>query len=226
MLKIKFYSLFLIIISSFIAISANKPNIQENDYMAVKGHISGVTNLVTEALQNMATGHNNGHKPKISPLITGFLKLLGFDPNNIVTIALNGVIFLAQMMGSLILRKPSEKLRMSHDTEESPDISMENPFDWIWQNQEIANRVSLLTSKDLSENVLNYIKENSQNEETACVQLLICKISPFIWKMQDALTKENSLGEGYTSVLFHFIPTREELKKQSEICEKRFPFCN
>lgn len=113
--------------------------------------------------------------------------------------------------------KPTQKI--------NENISSESPLDWVLENADIASLMTNITSRNLPQFVIEYVKQKSLDEESGCVQLLICKISPFIWGMQEAfdLTK-NSLGLGKTA-LFRYLPARAEVLKQSEICDGEHLYC-
>lgn len=84
--------------------------------------------------------------------------------------------------------------------------------------------------RDLPMQIINYIKERSLDEETDCLQLLICKSSPFIWGMQRSLMpkkdqpKEKRKRKG-VEVMLEFMPSFEEVAQNSEQCDRKHPFC-
>jgi len=90
----------------------------------------------------------------------------------------------------------------------------------------------------LPENIITTLKKKSGNS-TACVQLLICKMSPVIWGVQKTISSQTDLlkssngtsGRAFTSassVLNTFLetlPPKEKFVDFGDHCEKRFPFC-
>lgn len=63
------------------------------------------------------------------------------------------------------------------------------------------------------------------DEETGCIQQLICKSSPFIWGMQRALSfKANEQSKG-RNALFAYFPNMEEVETYADECEKKYPYC-
>ena len=81
-----------------------------------------------------------------------------------------------------------------------------------------------IKNDDLSANIISYIKEHSLDEETDCIQLLICKLSPFVKSMQEALSSKQVVKG--KKALFEHLPTKEDVEKASEKCERHHPYCN
>ncbi|ERL88589.1 hypothetical protein D910_05974 [Dendroctonus ponderosae] len=174
-----------------------------------------VASLVSNAFTDYANSRKKSTNPT-SQVFTGFLKVVGFEAEKIAAIAINGLIFVAQLLGTSLMSKSSRR---------TENIGSENPLDWVLENADIAILMTNITSRNLPEFVIEYVKQQSLDEESGCVQLLICKISPFIWGMQEAfdLTK-SSLRLGQTA-FFRYLPARAEVLKQSEVCDSEYPYC-
>lgn len=83
----------------------------------------------------------------------------------------------------------------------------------------------LLDAKNetLPDHIIEYIKERSVDEETDCIQLLICKTKPFIWGMQKAVT-DGIAAKGAIG-LFSHLPSINEVADYGDSCEKQHPYC-
>lgn len=103
------------------------------------------------------------------------------------------------------------------------------PLDWILQNpnKNIKELITLAKDPQLPDKLLEYLKERTTDEQTGCVQLLICKTSPFLWGMQKALEEKNSPRQKAigASVMLKHMPTADEVAAFGDICESKFPSC-
>lgn len=106
------------------------------------------------------------------------------------------------------------------------NIPKGNPFEWMMNSSFISNSLlKYLTDHELPNYVIQYIRERNLDEETGCLQQLICKSSPFIWGMQKALTykpKEQSRGR---DALFAYFPVMREVEEYADKCEGKYPYC-
>lgn len=74
------------------------------------------------------------------------------------------------------------------------------------------------------------IKEQGSEEETSCIRLLVCKITPFVNKMQktvfgkDELDKDENIRGA--AIMYRHLPTEREIRERSDICEQRHRSCN
>lgn len=99
------------------------------------------------------------------------------------------------------------------------------PFEWMMNSSYISNMLNYLTDRELPDHVIQYIRERNLDEETGCIQQLICKSSPFIWGMQRALSfkpEEQSIGR---EALFAYFPNMEEVEEYADKCEGKYPYC-
>lgn len=91
-------------------------------------------------------------------------------------------------------------------------------------------------SHSLPENIIKTLEAQTGNS-TACVQLLICKMSPMIWGVQKTVQKQlqnkthnetTGTGRSSESMLDTFLgtlPQKSAFINFGDHCEKRFPFC-
>lgn len=100
------------------------------------------------------------------------------------------------------------------------------PLDWISKNTALADIIEAAKDPELPENLITNIKDQTSDEETGCIQLLLCKSSPLLWGMQRAINgsapKEEATG---TSAMFKYLPNLDELAEHGDKCEEKFPTC-
>lgn len=73
------------------------------------------------------------------------------------------------------------------------------------------------------------IKKQGSEEETSCIRLLVCKITPFINKMQKAVFGKEEFGsEGLrgSAIMYRHLPSADEINERHAICEKSHRDCN
>jgi hypothetical protein len=81
--------------------------------------------------------------------------------------------------------------------------------------------------------VIRAIQERYTDDETGCVQLLVCKSSPFVRGMQRAVrallnNEEDAKGWGSLTPLqrmYSDLPSVDEVTDNGDQCEDRFPVC-
>lgn len=92
-------------------------------------------------------------------------------------------------------------------------------------SNQVKNLLDYATDTDLPERVIEYVKERSLDEDSGCIQQLICKGAPLVWGMQKALKlkpDEQMKGKG---ALFGYFPKLEEVEEHADKCEKKYPYC-
>lgn len=98
-----------------------------------------------------------------------------------------------------------------------------SPIDWIMNNNKLLELIDYAKDESLPEHIIDNIKDHSLDEETDCIQLLICKVKPFIWGMQktivDGIASKTKFG------LFNNLPTVQEMAEHGDSCEKKHPYC-
>jgi hypothetical protein len=93
----------------------------------------------------------------------------------------------------------------------------------------------LSTAQDhlLTDRVITTIQERYTDDETGCVQLLVCKSSPFVWGMQKAvraLLNNEEDTQGWSRLtpiqrMYSDMPSVQEVSENGDQCEDRFPAC-
>ncbi|XP_056636622.1 uncharacterized protein LOC130445128 [Diorhabda sublineata] len=178
-------------------------------------HASRVANLVSNALGGKSSQGNTSGKPH--NVFSGFLRLFGFEPKHISAIAVNAIILIAQLI-STSLNLPTKV--------EPKQIEKDAPFEWMLDNSIISNIFPVTQDEKLTENVIDYVKERSLDEETGCLQLLLCKMKPFIKEMQRAIKERGkNLVKGF-DVLYNYFPSTDEIDENGELCEEKYYYCS
>lgn len=110
----------------------------------------------------------------------------------------------------------------------------EDPKEWILNknSRRLQELISKAKNESLFEDIDEIIKQQGTEEETSCIRLLVCKITPFVHKMQEAVFGENSNNFEKTdkirgsAIMYRHLPTEAEINKRSDICERRHTDCN
>ncbi|CAH0726991.1 unnamed protein product, partial [Brenthis ino] len=172
-------------------------------------------NYADEVKQN----YNMNEVPYFSPL-RHLVRLLGLQPNQISAVAVNALIFVAQMITTFLAgpRHPNKPYR-------SEDLTT-----WILSknSRRLQDLIEVARNDSLPKQIEDLIKEKS-DEETSCIQLLVCKITPFINKMQETVFSEendkiNKELRG-AAFLYRHLPTSEEINAKSDVCEQKHKDC-
>jgi hypothetical protein len=82
--------------------------------------------------------------------------------------------------------------------------------------------------------VIRAIQERYTDDETGCVQLLVCKSSPFVRGMQRAvraLLNNEEDAKSWSSLtpiqrMYSDLPSADEVTEEGDQCEERFPACH
>lgn len=89
----------------------------------------------------------------------------------------------------------------------------------------LEDLIKMSKEENLPDHINEYIKERTSDEDTGCIQLLICKSAPFIKGMQTALKSKEEAKKKGKGALFEFIPKLEEVERYSDECEQKYPDC-
>uniref|UniRef100_A0A182J3C1 Uncharacterized protein n=1 Tax=Anopheles atroparvus TaxID=41427 RepID=A0A182J3C1_ANOAO len=250
--------------------------------------IADVADLVAKGFANRRGGTAEGSKPEATEsggagegLLAGrapsmmmmMMKLLGLDGNQLGAMLVNGIVFLAHIIGTNLgaFRKPaldtdptSPFLRdppagYGKPAEETPQSGTEDnarpnvgstPLEWLLRNPSRQFRVLLdqVQHTDLTEHLDRELRQLDQypTEDTDCIRLLMCKVKPFIRKMQhvvrDQILRPDTRpsgarqqpttaappppsGEEIMKGIHDNLPSAEEFQRQSEWCEQQFRNC-
>lgn len=103
------------------------------------------------------------------------------------------------------------------------------PLDWILENpnSKIKELITLAKDPKLPEKIIEFLKDKSQGENTDCVQLLVCKTTPFLWGMQRALEDKETPNRSATGAtrMMKYLPSRKEFVDFGDECEDQFRDC-
>ncbi|XP_024218369.1 uncharacterized protein [Halyomorpha halys] len=173
----------------------------------------GAARLVSSGLSNVSRA------PPSPDLLAKLLGLLGFDNSKLGAIAINAIIFIAQLIRTVLTET---------DTRESEPPS-EDPTSWIFENSPMEARelVKQATERTLPEKLIEAVRDSSPMS-TDCVELLICKGAPLMWSMQRALSRPP--GPNWTTLspldrMYAGFPPLEQVADQAAVCDVRFPAC-
>ncbi|BET01071.1 Hypothetical protein NTJ_13887 [Nesidiocoris tenuis] len=164
--------------------------------------------------------------PKETPqndLFGSLLKLMGLNSSKLNAIAVNAVIFIAQMLGtSLSVPHPDDRNR-----EDIPPPG--SPLGWIFDQSPLEARALVNAAEDhtLPDQLIGMIRHGT-TEETDCIQLLICNMAPIVWSMQRYLYKPpDPVWPSMTPMqrMFLYLPTFRQIIHNSEGCDVKFPQC-
>ncbi|XP_028155861.1 uncharacterized protein LOC114349613 [Ostrinia furnacalis] len=151
------------------------------------------------------------------------VRLFGLQPGQISAVAVNALVFVAQMISTFLAgnRRPNRPYRS------------DDPIEWVLNKR--SSRLQELISRAKNESLFNdiegIIEEQGSNEETSCIRLLVCKVTPFVHKMQEAVfgkegrdVKPGKLRGAAT--MYRHLPSTDEIKERSDICERKHRDCD
>ncbi|KPI92586.1 hypothetical protein RR46_13807 [Papilio xuthus] len=151
------------------------------------------------------------------------IRLLGLQPNQISAVAVNALVFVAQMISTFLTgtRRPGRPNRS------------EDPKMWILNKNSNRLQYLIATAKNesLPDLIEQMIQQQESTKETSCIRLLVCKITPFINKMQNTVFGADDPNDKLkeragAAFLYRHLPTSEEINSRSDLCEKRHKNCN
>lgn len=162
-----------------------------------------------------------------SPLtpLRHLVRLFGLQTNQISAVAVNALVFLAQLISSFIAgpKRKSEHYRS------------EDPMLWILNknSKRLQDLITTAKNSSLPGAIDELIQEQGTEEEISCIRLLVCKITPFISRMQKTVfDNEEATSETFSKefhgskALYRHLPTAEEINSRSDICEQQYRYCN
>uniref|UniRef100_A0A182QIM9 Uncharacterized protein n=1 Tax=Anopheles farauti TaxID=69004 RepID=A0A182QIM9_9DIPT len=196
-------------------------------------------------------------------MMTVMMKLLGLDGSQLGAMLVNGIVFLAHIIGTNLgaFRAPPTLDGSSssyppadppvHPSGEPSPPSNDGqkpgstPLEWMLRNPSRRFRALLdqVQNTDLADRLDRELDQLDRYdpEDTDCIRLLMCKVKPFIWKMQNVVRDQilakgpasasvpqpNTApsGEEILSGIHKNLPTEEEFQRQSKQCEQQFRHC-
>ncbi|XP_039433286.1 uncharacterized protein LOC120415746 [Culex pipiens pallens] len=214
--------------------------------------ISDVADLVAKGFSRqgyfMKPEANNSMQQQAASMLVMVWKLLGLDGSKLGALVMNALIFVAHVIATNLgtLDKPSPELPNrdpSKPLEEAPAgssiLQSESPLLWLLNNPPKQFRTLMESVRD--GNLTDYLEADLGNldetvpEDTDCIRLLVCKIKPFIWKMQsvvrDRLLNKDGVYEppeleNLAGIVFKVVPSLEEFRANGERCESQFRHCD
>nr|XP_027231518.1 uncharacterized protein LOC113823102 [Penaeus vannamei] len=161
-------------------------------------------------------------------IVDGFLRMVGIEPSRVGLMALNVLIFLAEMITSTLI---GEDLNAIPDTRSHDGAS---PLAWLLSGNPFQVDAMLREAQDpgLPRTIIEKL-QRATGEKTACVQLLVCKMSPVVWGIQRSVKEAvqprhldpDAPERGVFQMLYDSLPELDAFVNFSESCEHQFPSC-
>ncbi|KAJ8720207.1 hypothetical protein PYW07_012250 [Mythimna separata] len=163
-----------------------------------------------------------------SPLtpLRQIVRLFGLQPNQISAVAVNALVFVAQMISTFLAgpKRPSKPYRS------------EDPTTWILNknSRNLQDLIAAAKNESLPDTIDELIQEQGTEEETSCIRLLVCKVTPFISRMQKTVfgNEEKTKDERFykelrgSALMYRHLPTAEEINARNDICEQQHKDCD
>ncbi|XP_058460009.1 uncharacterized protein LOC131435812 [Malaya genurostris] len=179
-----------------------------------------------------------------SSMMSLMWKILGMDGNKLGALVMNALIFVAHVIATNLgtFRKPTFNQISKEDPpkqETSSILQSESPLDWVLNNRSKQFRSMLDPIREV--NITDFLEADLENlkqtasEDTDCIKLLLCKIKPFIWKMQDVVRNRLETGrdnseptnppENIAQIIYKSVPKLNEFESNGARCEAQFKHC-
>ncbi|CAG9788049.1 unnamed protein product [Diatraea saccharalis] len=143
------------------------------------------------------------------------VRLFGLQPNQISAVAVNALVFVAQMISTFLAgnKRPNRPYRS------------EDPTTWILnkRSRKLQELITKAKNESLLDDIEELIKNQGDEEETSCIRLLTCKITPFVHKMQIAVfgkeveNKDDVKKIRGAAAMYRHLPTASEINERSDI---------
>ncbi|XP_076029057.1 uncharacterized protein LOC143017900 [Oratosquilla oratoria] len=196
-----------------------------------------VAQIVGEDLVDSVSAIVNKHEENPNEILLregvfdSVLRIFGVNPNQIGLMALNILIFLAELITSTLISDDVNAIPESRSGEENGAWIME----WIFNGNspKLNNFLHQAQDPALPRKVIERLVSSTGNE-TACLQLLVCKISPVVWGVQRSVKDAQEQKEegrafqdagGVFQMMYNSLPQLGDFVKFSESCETQFPAC-
>lgn len=110
-----------------------------------------------------------------------------------------------------------------------------DPASWILNknSRKLQELISTAKNESLPDMIEDIINNQGTAEETSCIKLLVCKITPYITKMQKTVFEENMENKNENkethrgaSIMYRHLPEARDIDARSQICEKKYPLCD
>ncbi|KAJ2951821.1 hypothetical protein O0L34_g13984 [Tuta absoluta] len=167
--------------------------------------------------------YNVNEVPNPMAPLKHIVRLFGLRPNQISAVAVNALVFVAQMISTFLAgpKRPSRPYRT------------DDPTAWILNKNSryLQDLLEAAKNESLPETLEEIIKQQATEEETSCIRLLVCKITPFVAKMQKAVfgdSSETHFDKGLkgSALLYRHLPSAEEIDQRNDHCERKHRDCD
>ncbi|XP_043288083.1 uncharacterized protein [Venturia canescens] len=191
---------------------------RNNDRNHSKGEEEANRNRKNDEKRGDDSGRDDGRSKnsKTPNLLSGFFRLLGLDSPRIAAIAVNSVIFLAQMISSLFEVKP----KLVEESRARSDESLFDPLDFIVENKN--EKVQSLVEQAKDPRLPIHLIEKLDGPNSACVRLFICKSSPIILAAQNSL-KNRTVERRFD--ITSWLPRMEDFEDNADRCDEKHDDC-
>ncbi|GAB1860357.1 hypothetical protein CAJAP_01436 [Camponotus japonicus] len=183
-----------------------------------------IADLVSKSLggkqkQKRGDDENDDAKQPFGPsnLVSAFFHLIGLDSQKVAAIAVNSVIFLAQMISSLFGLKSQENIAKNIDDK----VLAWDPLKFTLENKN--EKIQHLVEQAKNPNLPNQLITRMAGPDSACIRLLVCKSSPVIKAAQNSL---NNKSQNHLHRLIAWLPSKEEFETNSDECEGNHTDCS
>ncbi|XP_012529793.2 uncharacterized protein LOC105832977 [Monomorium pharaonis] len=181
-----------------------------------------IADLVSKSLghkQKQKQGEDrNDDKQSFGPsnFVSTFFRLIGFDSRKVAAIAVNSVIFFAQMISTLFGLKSQSNIARNMD-----DGKLAwHPLKFILENKN--KNIRNLIDQARNPNLSNQLIARITGSDSACIRLLLCKSSPIIKAAQISL---NNKSQNYMHRIIAWLPSKKEFETNSDECEEKHTDC-
>lgn len=149
--------------------------------------------------------------------------------------------------------KPNVNIGITERSRRSASI-WDNPLGWILEvsksNEYLSQQLETMLDKNLPDRIVRMVDvdessgEEVPNKDTDCIKVLLCKTTPFIWSMQNAVSaqmnesnvneleepanedkQDTTADDSRLSPFFKHLPSFDEFKKHGTVCERQFKGC-
>ncbi|XP_020282699.1 uncharacterized protein LOC109854227 [Pseudomyrmex gracilis] len=153
-----------------------------------------------------------------SNFVSSFFQIFGLDSQKIAAIAINSVIFLAQMISSLFgLKSPQSNITDKDANDREPRW---DPLKFTLENKNEKIRNLLDQARD--PNLPNHLITRMSGSDSACIRLLLCKSSPVIRAAQNSLSNKS---QEQMRRITSWLPSQDEFETNSDKCDDEHTDC-
>lgn len=140
-----------------------------------------VAELVSKAFSKNLLRNKNNETPKSEQkkeqpnnLLGGLFRLMGLEGPKLGALAINGIIFIAQMIGKSLMSQNVES-NNKNDKAEQRSLSPGSPLDWVLDNKNDYFTKLLVNGQDkkLPEEIVKMVSNYETDENAECIKLLL-----------------------------------------------------